>query len=163
MTAAPRVRIAAAVALTLALAGLAVVLLASGSGEADAGRLSWKGKVQVFTTGLPTDRVLYTELENTSLRDIDLDMQKVKVFAPDGKPVRSSVIFLAAFAHGIFPYNTGELSDFEKRRLGKIATVKPGQAIPVTLSWRVPKGSPQPTKVDFGPAELPIPQRVSAG
>jgi hypothetical protein len=151
-----RVRIAAGVALVAALAVAAVLLLTQGAGGSDAGKLAWKGKVQVFQSGVPTDRILYTQLENVSLRDVDLDTQNVELFDEDGKKVRSATIFLAAFAHGIFPYDT-DVSDFEKRRLGKIATLKPGQAVPVTMSWSVPKGAKPPVRADFGAADIAVP------
>ena len=156
-TAAPsRLRIAAGVALVAALALAAVLLLTSGAGGEDAGKLAWKGEVQVFQSGIPTDRILYTQLENASLRDIALDTKTFRLLDEDGTEVRSSVVFLAAFAHGIFPYDS-ELSDFEKRRLGKIATLKPGQAVPITLSWRVPEGGKPPVRADFGTAEIEVP------
>ena len=158
-----RVRLAAAAALFVAVAVTATVLL-TGSSSGDAGKLSWKGEVQVFASGVPTDEILYSEIENTSLRDVDLDVEDVKVYGADGKPVRASVRFLAAFAHGIFPWSQkpDPLGDFERRRLGEVATLKPGQAIPVTLAWRVPKGTPRPTRVDLGPADLKIPTTPAA-
>ena len=151
-----RVRITAGVALVAALAVAAVLLLAGGAGGDDQGKLAWKGEVQVFQSGIPTDRILYTQVENVSLRDIDLDAKAVRLYDEDGERVRSSTIFLAAFAHGIFPYDA-EVSDFEKRRLGKIATLKPGRAVPVTMSWSVPQGGKQPVRADFGSAEIAVP------
>jgi hypothetical protein len=153
-----RVRLVAAVALAAAVT-IAAVVAFTGSSRGDGGELAWKGKVQVFESGIPTDEILYSEVENTSLRDVDLDVEDVKVYGADGKPVRASVRFLAAFAHGIFPWSQkpDPLGDFERRRLGEIATIKPGRSIPVTLAWRVPKGDPRPSRVDFGPADLKIP------
>ena len=151
-----RIRITAGVAVVAALALGAVLLFAGGAGGSDAETLAWKGKVQVFDTGIPTDKVLYTQLENVSLRDVDLDTKNVTLYDEDGDEVRSATVFLAAFAHGIFPYGT-PLSDFEKRRLGKIATLKPGQAVPITMSWSVPEGGKPPVKADFGSAEIVVP------
>ena len=151
-----RVRIAAAVALVAAVALAAVLLLAGGAGGSDQGKLAWKGPVQVFQSGIATDRILYTELENVSLRDVDLDTKDVRLYDEDDKRVRSATIFLAAFAHGIFPYDA-EVSDFERRRLGKIAPLKPGQAVPGTLSWSVPEGGKPPVRADFGAAEIDVP------
>jgi hypothetical protein len=153
-----RVRLVAAVALAAAVAITATVLL-TGSSSGDAGRLAWKGKVQVFDSGIPTDEILYSKVENTSLRDVDLDVEDVKVYGADGRAVRASVRFLAAFAHGLFPWSQkpDPLGDFERRRLGEIATLKPGQAIPITLAWRVPAGGEPPARVDFGPDDLDIP------
>jgi hypothetical protein len=160
VTAAPaRLRIVAAVALVAAVAIAAVALL-TGSADGDATTLEWQGKVEVFDSGVPTDEILYTKVRNSSLRDVDLDVEDVNVYGKDGEPVQSSVRFLAAFAHGIFPWSQkpDPLGDFERRRMGEIATLKPGQSVPITLAWRVPKGTPRPTRVDLGPAELKIPQ-----
>ena len=159
MTAArSRVRLVAAVALAAAVAIAAVVLL-TGSAGGDAGRLEWHGKVRVFDSGVPTDEILYSEVRNASLDDVDLDVTDVKVYDAEGRPVRASARFLAAFAHGIFPWSQRPkpLGDFERRRLGEVATLKPGQAVPITLAWRVPKGADRPARVDLGPAELKIP------
>ena len=155
-----RVRLAAAAALFVAVAVTATVLL-TGSSSGDSGKLAWKGEVQVFDSGVPTDEILYSEIENTSLRDVDLDVEDVKVYGADGKPVRASVRFLAAFAHGIFPWSQkpDPLGDFERRRMGEIATLKPGQSVPITLSWRVPEGAPRPVRARLGDAELSIPQK----
>ncbi len=154
-----RIRLAAAAAIFVAVAVTATVLL-TGSSSGDAGKLSWKGEVQVFASGVPTDEILYTQVENTSLRDVDLDVEEVEVYGADGKPVRASARFLAAFAHGIFPWSQkpDPLGDFERRRLGEVATIKPGQSVPLTLAWRLPEGAERPARVDLGPADLEIPR-----
>ena len=154
-----RVRLVAAVALAAATAIVAVALL-TGSWGGDAQTLEWQGRVEVFDSGVATDEILYSKVRNASLRDVDLDVEDVKVYGRDDKPVQASVRFLAAFAHGLFPWSQkpDPLGDFERRRLGEIATLKPGQSIPITLAWRVPKGTPRPGRVDLGPAELKIPR-----
>ena len=161
MTTAPaRLRLVVAVALVAAVAIAAVALLAGSAGGGQATALEWQGKVEVFDSGVPTDEILYTKVRNASLRDVDLDVEDVKVYGEDGKQVEASVRYLAAFAHGIFPWSQkpDPLGDFERRRMGEIATLKPGQAVPITLAWRVPKGAPRPARVDLGPAELKIPR-----
>ena len=153
-----RLKLVAAVALVAAAAILTPALLA-GSAGGEATSLEWQGKVEVFDSGVKTDEILYSKVRNSSLRDVDLDVEDVKVYGKDGEPVQASVRFLAAFAHGIFPWSQkpDPLGDFERRRMGEIATLKPGQAVPITLAWRVPKGAPRPARVDLGPAELKIP------
>lgn len=88
-----------------------------------------------------------------------MDVDEARVLDAEGREVESSVIFLAAFAHGLLPASEKPdvIGDPERRRLGQIATVRPGQAIPVTVSWRVPEGGRQPVRVDFGPAEIKLP------
>ena len=49
-------------------------------------------------------------------------------------------------------------SKFERRRIGEIATIKPGQAVPLTLSWRVPAGGSQPVEVRFDGGTLTLPR-----
>lgn len=154
-----RLKLVVAVALVAAAAIVATALLA-GSAGGDAKSLEWQGRVQVFDSGVPTDEILYTKVRNASLRDVDLDVDDVKVYDAGGKRVQASVRFLAAFAHGIFPWSQrpDPLGDFERRRMGEIVTLKPGQAAPVTLAWRVPRGEPRPARVDLGPADLKIPR-----
>ena len=154
-----RLRLVAIVALVAAVAIAAVALLAGSAGGGQATTLEWEGKVEVFDSGVPTDEILYTKVRNASLRDVELDVEDVKVYGEDGEQVQASVRYLAAFAHGIFPWSQkpDPLGDFERRRLGEVKTLKPGQSVPITLSWRVPKGDPRPVRVDLGPAELKIP------
>jgi hypothetical protein len=154
-----RVRLAALAALAAAVVVGAVVLLTGSSGAA-ASKVGWKGEVEVFQSDIATDQVLYSQVENISLRDVTLDVEDVKVYDADGKVVRSSVRYLAAFAHGIFPWSQRPkpLGDYERRRLGEIKTIKPGQAVPITLSWRVPERGARPVRVDLGPASLALPK-----
>lgn len=153
-----RTRLTAAVALLAAIAIASIVTVAGGSGGGGGAALAWSGKVRVIDSSIPTDRILYTKLENTSLENLDLVAKDVRVIDARGREVRSSASFLAAFAHGIYSWSMqGEAGESERRRLGQIATVKPGQSVPVTLAWSVPKGGEQPVKVDFGPADVALP------
>jgi hypothetical protein len=151
-----RTRIAAAVALAAAAALAGVLLLAGGAGGDD-GRLAWKGTPDLIQAG--GDRILYGQIRNDSLKDVDLAYQDVRVVDAEGREVQSAVRFIAAFAHGLYPWSQRPENpgDFERRRLGEIATIKPGRSAPITLSWRVPKGGAQPVKVDFGAIEVALP------
>ena len=51
-----------------------------------------------------------------------------------------------------------EGSKFERRRLGQIATIKPGQSVPLTLSWRVPEGGSEPVEARFDGGTLSLPR-----
>ena len=159
---AARMRIVAAACLVLAVAaGAAVAVGAAGSGGADErSSLAWQGKPTFVQSGAVTDRVFQTQLRNDSLREVDLVANDVELLDERGKPVQSTARFLQAFAHGIYSWSmTEERGDFERRRLGEIATLKPGQTIPVTLSWRVPQGGEQPVRVDFGDVSLKLPEQ----
>ena len=155
---APRIRLAAAAALIAAVA-IAGVLALTGSSEGGGGRLAWKGEPSLLRSGPDTDRILYGQVETASVRTLDLDVKDARVLDEDGKELKSSVIFLAAFAHGLFPASQKPevIGDPERRRLGQIATLKPGQTLPLTVSWRVPEGGKPPVRVDFGSATLPLP------
>lgn len=155
-----RLRLTAAVALVAAVA-VALVVALTGGATADANAVSFKGKVHIFQSDIPTDQVLYSEIENTSLREITLDVEDVVLYDADGREVRSSIRYLAAFAHGIFPYSQrpDPLGEFERRRLGELKTIKPGEAIPITLSWRLEPGGARPAKVDLGPVTLTLPDK----
>ena len=157
---ASRVRLAAVAAVAAAVV-VAAALVFAGGADGDDGRLSWAGKVRVFDSSIATDKVLTGRLENSSLRDLSLDVEDVVVRDASGGEVQSSVRFIEAFVHGIFPWSQRPevLGDFERRRLGEIVTLKPGQSAPVALSWRVRKGGREPVRVDFGPASLELPTR----
>jgi hypothetical protein len=152
-----RTRLAAAVAL-LAAAVVGALLLAGGA-QGDDAELAWKD-AKVFSSGVATDRILAARITNTSLREVDLDVRDMRVLDGRGGEVRSAARFREAFAHGIFPFSAraeGAEDDFERRRLGEILTLKPGQAAPITLSWRVAERGRKPALVDFGPVELDLP------
>jgi hypothetical protein len=155
-----RVRLAVAVAVAAAVAVVALVAFGGGA-RADATAVSFKGEVHIFQSDIPTDQVLYSEIENTSLRDVELDVDDVVLYDADGKKMRSSIRYLAAFAHGIFPWSQkpDPLGEFERRRLGELKTVKPGQSVPITLSWRMKPGGARPARVDLGPVELELPDK----
>ena len=158
---ATRARLAVLVAVVASVAVVGVMLLARGA-EGGSGTLAWKGTPDVMQAGRPTDRVLYGQIRNDSLEKVDLTVDDVRVLDADGHEVQSAVRFLAAFAHGLYPWSQrpDPLGDFERRRMGQIVTLKAGQTAPVTLSWRVPRGGAQPVRVDFGAAEIELPGRA---
>ena len=156
-----------------ALAGALVLIAATGalllagrsSGDEEAStsgavRLAWSGKPQmVEVPELPRDRILSGTVRNTSLRPVDLVAARIKVFDGDGRRLKTSAVFLRGFAHGLYPSSMNvKGSKFERTRLGKIATVMPGQDLPLTVSWTVPAGRPEPTEVRFGGGALALPR-----
>jgi hypothetical protein len=144
-----------------------VVLAALGSGRDGAGatasapvRLAWRGEPLVIKVPeLPRDRILSGEVRNTSVKPVDLSIDRVRVVDAQGREVQSSVRFLAAFAHGLYPptQKIGPGGTFTRTRLGEITRIKPGAAVPMTLSWRVPAGADAPVEVRFGGGSLPLP------
>jgi hypothetical protein len=158
VTALPRVRLAAVAALAGA-AVLAAVLLFTGGADGGSGKLAWAGKPRVFKSGKPTDRVLTARIENTSLKPVEIDVKDVRIVDADGEEVEGTARFLAAFVHGLWSWSQApaELTEFERRRLGQLVTIKPGQTAPVALSWRTPPGADPPVRVEFGDASVALP------
>ena len=124
-----RARLALAVAL-VAAAGLVAVLVFAGGADGDDGRLAWKGSPDLIKGERPTDHILYGQVRNDSLKDVSLDYKDVRVLDTEGREVRSAVRFLAAFAHGLYPWSQrpDPLGDFERRRLGEIELALPDGA-----------------------------------
>jgi hypothetical protein len=162
VTGVSRTRLAVVVALAAA-AALAGALLLAGGADGDDGRLAWKGKPDLIQPGAPNEHIVYGQIRNDSIEDVDLDYEDVRVLDAGGREVESAVRFIAAFAHGLYPWSQRpeDVGDFERRRLGEIATLKPGQAVPITLSWRVPENGAAAKTVDFGEIELALPRGAS--
>ena len=159
-----RLGLAAAAVLIGAVAVLALLGSRSGSdGAATAQtpvRLGWLGAPEVYEVPeLPRDRILSGKVRNTSTKPVDISVDRVTVVDARGRKVKSSVRFLSAFAHGLYPpaQQVRDPGDFERTRLGEIAKLKPGASVPMTLSWRVAPGGAAPVEVRFGGGSLPLP------
>ena len=153
----------------------AIVLLAAGVGallllgERDGGttqaatdtaQLQWKEKPSlILVPELPRDRILTGQLRNASLRAVDLDTERVQILDAAGHACAPPRCSPSSFSHGLYPWSMNvKGSKFERRRTGKIATIKPGQAVPLTLSWRVPQGGSEPVEVRFDGGTLALPR-----
>lgn len=155
----------AAAALLVTVAALALLGSRGGGAGATAqapapARLAWLGKpLLIEVPELPRDRILSAKVRNTSVKPVDLSIDRVRVVDARGREVQSSVRFLPAFAHGLYPpsQKIGPGGPFTRTRLGEIARIKPGAAVPMTLSWRVPEGADEPVEVRFGGGSLPLP------
>ena len=155
--------------LWLAAGGLLVaavaVLVALGRGGEGATaqapmRLEWEGAPRVLKVEeLPTDRILVGRVRNASVREVALDVDRVRIVGANGAPVKHSARFLSAFAHGLYPPADKKkvTGTFERTRLGEIVKLEPGASAPLTLSWRVPEGAGQPVEVRFGGGALRLP------
>ncbi len=150
----------------LLLAGVGALLLL---GDRDGGttkaatddaRLVWKDKPSlIMVPSLPQDRILTGRLRNASLRAVDLDTERVRILDAKGAQLKATALFSQSFSHGLYPWSMNvKGSKFERRRIGEIATIKPGQAVPLTLSWRVPEGGSQPVEVRFDGGTLTLPR-----
>jgi hypothetical protein len=159
MRTAGRTRLAAAAA--LAAAAVVVVALLVTGGDSTGAALAWEGEKRVFQSGKPTDRVLTGQVKNTSLEDVTIDVEDIRLLDAEGREVQSTARFLAAFAHGRYPWSLrGDdpraLGSQERTLIGEMAKLRPGQVAPLTLSWRVPPGARPPVRVDFGSTSLAL-------
>lgn len=144
-----------------------VLLVAGGAGCGDDGSASAPGSVEwvapprVFAPQeLPDDRVLSGELENTSADEVRLDAERARLVDRTGETVPGTVRFTGSVGHGLYsPRRSPEEDDpeFERRRLGELAVLAPGQTTPVTLSWRVGGDRPRPVRLEVGGQELALP------
>jgi hypothetical protein len=150
----------------LLLAGVGALLLLGdrdgGPSKAATGtaQLQWKEKPNlILVPSLPQDRILTGQLRNASLHSVDLDAKEVRIVDAKGRVLRSTARFSQVFAHGLYPWSWRiKGSRFERARIGEIATIKPGQAAPLTLSWRVPDGGSEPVEVRFDGGSLSLPR-----
>jgi len=151
-------------ATVLLLAGVgALLLLGDRDGGAtqaatDTARLQWQSKPNlILVPELPRDRILTGQIRNASLRAVDLEAERIRILDAQGRDLKASARFSQSFSHGLYPWSMHvKGSKFERTRIGEIATIKPGQAVPLTLSWRVPAGGSEPVEARFDGGSLSL-------
>ena len=129
-----------------------------------AGGLRWAKAPQVFVpANLPNDRVMAGVLRNDSLRRLRIKASELELRDARGRAVRGSVAFLNGYLHGLDPPTRARaLDDRELVRLGRLARLDPGSESPVTVSWRVARGTDPPVSLAYGDLVVPVPQRITA-
>ena len=155
-----------AVAATLVLlAGVGGLLLAGHRGTgtraaAATAQLQWKSTPRlILVPSLPRDRILTGSVRNASLRAVDLASDRVRILDAAGHRLHATALFAQHFSHGLYPWSMHvKGSEFERRRIGRIATIKPGQDVPLTLSWRVAPGGSEPVEARFDGGRLALPR-----
>jgi hypothetical protein len=150
-------RIVVALGLGVALV-LAVAAVSHGGGQRlGSGALVWEQKPDVYRNAeLPNDRLLRGVVRNDSLRVVTLTARDLDVRAADGGAMESAAIFAPTFIRGVFPQNRGTgMPENEQLRIGLRARIEPGQAVPITVSWR--EGGRHASRVDYGTGSLPVP------
>ena len=155
----------AVAATLLLLAGVGALLLvgdrdgATQAATANA-QLQWKTKPSlILVPELPRDRILTGSVRNSSLHAVDLAIERVRIVDAAGHRLHATALFAQHFSHGLYPWSWHvKGSKFERARIGKIVTIKPGQAAPLTLSWRVPAGGSEPVEVRFDGGSLTLPR-----
>lgn len=150
----------------LSLAALPILAAACGGDDGDAGggaaapALVWESPPELVSSPtLPDDRILTGRVENDSLRPVEVDAEDVRLVDGDGDRVDGEAIFLAGFGHALLPpeREPEEVPEFERRRTGRSARLEPGDAVPLTVSWRRADGDGAPVRIDYGSGSLPLP------
>ena len=147
-----------AVLIAAALAVAAFVALSSLGGVDRTGPLAWSGHAEVFThPTLPGDRVLTAKLRNDGLHPLRVDIGDVRLLDSDGHEVASTPVFLQAFGKSLWAAGRGpqQMPDTELQRTGRIALLKPGQEVPLTVAWHDADGDP--VRVEYGRGSLGLP------
>lgn len=147
-----------AAAVAAALAGAVFFALSSLGGSDRVGPLSWSGDAEVFAhPTLPGDRVLTARLRNDGLHPLRVDIGEVRLLTADGDEVASSPVFLQAFGKTLWAAGRGPMQepDTELLRTGRIALLKPGHEVPLTVAWHDRDG--EPVRVDYGRGSLALP------
>jgi hypothetical protein len=145
----------------LVLAALAVAVflgLSSLGGSDRVGPLAWSGKAEVFThPTLPGDRVLTAKLRNDGLHPMRVDIGDVRLLDGAGREVASTPVFLQTFGKSLWAAGRGpeQVPDTELLRTGRIALLKPGQEVPLTIAWHDADGDP--VRVDYKRGSLGLP------
>ena len=147
-----------AVAVAAALAAAVFLGLSSLGGADRGGPLAWTGDAEVFThPTLPGDRVLTAKLRNDGLHPLRVDIGEVRLVTAGGSEVASTPVFLQTFGKTLWAAGRGpqQVPDTELLRTGRIALLKPGEEVPLTIAWHAADGDP--ARVDYGRGWLALP------
>ena len=107
---------------------------------------------------LPGDVLVTARVRNESGEELRLDAADVRVVGSDGRPIRAAATFAAGYSHSLYPPRDAprETPRAEAERLGRAATVAPGDAVPLTVAWHRPRGA-QAARIELGGEELALP------
>lgn len=151
-----RLGIAAAVLVLGVAAVVALIALTGSDDEDDAASggtaLTWeKPPVLLSPESLPDDRIAYGTVRNTSLERIQASSGDFVVRDAEGRRLDATVQFLAQYAHGLYGafQKPDPLPDEERSRLGFTVDLQTGQTAPLTVSYRLAKGSKLPATLYY--------------
>jgi hypothetical protein len=125
---------------------------------AGSGPLRWAAAPELFTPQtLPGDRILTGRLRNQSVRRVRVNLGDVTVLSRSGDPVQAQPIFLQNFGKSLWPPGRGPdvMPDTELLRTGRLAFLRPGEEVPLTVAWHASAG--RPAAVDYGEGLVPVP------
>jgi hypothetical protein len=145
-----------AAAVAAALAAALLVLFTGGPDRS--GPLVWSGDTDVFThPTLPGDRVMTAKLRNDGLHPLRVDIGDVRLIDAAGNPIDAAPVFLQAFGKSLWAAGRGpaQVPDTELQRTGRIAVLRPGEEVPLTIAWHTKDGDP--VRVDYGRGWLSLP------
>lgn len=144
----------------ITLAALAV--LAAGCGGGEKAAITWEGKpALVKPKELPRDRVLVGRIRNHTDHRLRLVAAEARIVDARGRVLRSTIRFASAYGHGLYSYDQQPKEgdpEFEKVRLGEVAEIPAGKTAPLTLSWRLSKGTGAAARVVIGRFVLELPE-----
>jgi hypothetical protein len=141
-----------------AIAAVAALVFAGFGSDGRTGPLAWSGKAERFThPTLPGDRIVTGTLRNDGMHPLRVDIGDVRILASDGTLVDSTPVFLQTFGKTLWAAGRGPkmVPDTELQRTGRIAMLRPGEEVPVTIAWHAKDGTP--VRVDYGDGSLPLP------
>lgn len=136
------------------LAASAALLVAGCGSSGTKPGVAWKSDpVVVRQPELPDDTIVSGHIRNRTGHVLKLDARSVRIVDAHGHALRSTARFNTGVTHQLYPPRDapkeGEPS-FLRRRLGEVATVRPGGSVPLVVSWRVGPGERAPVKVELG-------------
>jgi hypothetical protein len=140
------------------LAAVAAIAFAGLGSAGPTGPLTWSGKAERFThPTLPGDRIVTGTLRNDSLHPLRVDIGDVRILSSDGTLVESTPVFLQTFGKTLWAAGRGPqmVPDTELQRTGRIAMLRPGEEVPLTIAWHAKDGTP--ASVDYGDGSLRLP------
>ncbi len=145
-----------------AVAVLSIATAGCGDTHAKQG-LTWVRPPTILAPrDLPTDRVAIGRVRNASAKTIHLTASRIVVRDADGRRLNSSGAYTASFAHGLFGafQRPSQLPRAELVRLGRLLDLAPGVTAPFFAAWRLPRGSREPVRIDYGGGSLPVTSRA---
>jgi hypothetical protein len=121
--------------------------------------LEWTGAPRVAESAtLADEHVASGRVRNVSGDSIELAVGEVSVISTRGERLASSAAFLAGFVKPVEGLNRPDtLAQEDLDRLGRTATIAPGETRPLTVAWREAGGAGSADRVELGAEALPLP------
>lgn len=150
--------------LTSAVAACAALAAVGCGGNDPEEPVAWDGTpVVVVHPEIPGDGLVTGRIRNETGHDLVLDGTRARLLDANGRRVRASVTYAAAYTHDLYPPADGpkENPRRARERTGEAATIKPGDTHPLTIAWHRRDG--RPVRIDLGGLSLPVPEPAPPG